>query len=127
MVIINLGKMTSMSFIYKLFIKRGLFSNILSRRRSFILGLSLLRLTKHAYRQLRNILQHHYSCTEKAKSIHGHVAFATTIGETQCAWPCMHPSPIGSTGKTSNIGMVDFNGRKLGMVYFNGKKLNKKN
>ena len=91
------GKMMSMGFIYKIFTKRGPFSNIF-RRGSFILVVSLLRLAKHAYRQLqlRNILQHHCSCTEKAKSIHRHVGFATTIGETHCA--CKHRSSHPSHG-----------------------------
>ena len=134
-----------MDFIYKLFIKRDSFSNIFWRG-SFILGVSLLRLAKHAYRQLqlRNILQYHCSCIEKAKNIHGHVGFATTIGETHYpshGHACIHPPQVSpeELAKQAWLILTDENQVwfiltekikynckivvKLGMIDFNGKKL----
>ena len=121
--------MTSMGFIYKLFTKRGPFSNIFQRG-SFILGVSLLRLVKHAYRQLqlRNILQHHCSRTEKSKSIHGHVGFATTIGETHCA--CKHRSSHPSHGHACihppQVPPVELAKQAWLIFYFNEKKIRRK-
>ena len=110
------GKMTSMGFIQKLFIKRGSYFGGVFYFRGFAIKID----ETYAYCQvqLRNILQHH--------SIHEHMGFATTIGETQCA--CKHRSSHPSHGHACihppQVPLLELTKQARLIFYFNGKKLN---